>query len=165
MEIKISGKKIFWGLVIIVIVLAVAAWVWIAVEAINSPEGPSPYSAVYLTSGDIYFGKLSWFPQPHMTDVWYLNRSVGTNGQSQVSVVPLKTAFWGPVNGITLNPQQILFWTNLSNSSQLVKDMENPSLLQQQQAQSPSSFPGASSTVPAAALPPASSTVTAPAGH
>lgn len=153
MEVKITGKTFFWGIVIIVIIAAAVAWTWIAIIAMHSPEGPSPYSAVYLTSGDVYFGKLSWFPQPHMTDVWYLNRSMGANGQTQVSIAPLKDVFWGPVNDVTFNPQQILFWTSLSNSSPLVADMENPSLTQRQQAvtgSSPTVPSQASSSVPAA---------------
>ncbi len=153
MEVTITGKKIFWIIAVIVVVVAVAVWTWIAIIAMHSPDGPSPYSAVYLTSGDVYFGKLSWFPEPHMTDVWYLNRSVGANGQSEVSVAPLNGVFWGPVNEITFNSRQILFWTNLSNSSKLVADMENPSLVQQQQPVTQSSaatLPAATSSVPAA---------------
>ncbi len=153
MEVKITAKKLLWTVVIVLVIAGVAAWAWIAVVvATHSPDGPSPYSAVYLTSGDVYFGKLSWFPEPHMTDVWYLNRSMGANGQSQVSVTPLNGVFWGPVNDITFNPQQILFWTSLSNSSKLVADMENPSLAQQQPQAQPStaaSPAAASSTTPA----------------
>jgi hypothetical protein len=132
MEIKLTGKKIFWGIVILVVLIAIIAGVWMAVSASKDPNGASPYSAVYLTSGDIYFGKLSWFPQPHLTDVWYLQRSTDASGQTQVSVAPLKSVFWGPMDEVTLNANQILFTTRLSNSSQLVSGFENPQLLQQQ---------------------------------
>lgn len=131
MEIKLTGKKIFWGIVIIVVLVLIAAGVWMAVAASKNPNGESPYSAVYLTSGDIYFGKLSWFPQPHLTDVWYLQRTTDASGQAQVSVAPLKNVFWGPMDEVSLNASQILFTTRLSNSSQLVSGFENPSLLQQ----------------------------------
>ena len=161
MEIRISGKKIFWGIVIIVIIAAAVAWTWVTVAAMQSPDGPSPYSAVYLTSGDIYFGKLSWFPEPHMTDVWYLDRSVDSSGQTQVSIAPFQGAFWGPMDEVTLNPQQILFWTSISKSSQLVADLNNPSLLQQQsQGQSPASASSTPSTLPGSAT-----SSSAPAGQ
>lgn len=130
MEIKITGKKIFWGIVIILIIAAAAVWAWKEMASAQDPNGPSAYSAVYLTSGDVYFGKLSWFPTPHMTDVWYLNRSTTQSGQSQLAVAPLKNVFWGPVDEVNFNPAQILFWTSLSNGSQLVKGFENPSSLQ-----------------------------------
>ena len=133
MEIKLTGKKITWGIVVLVVLIAIGAGVWMAVSASKDPNGASPYSAVYLTSGDIYFGKLSWFPQPHLTDVWYLQRSTNASGQTQVSVAPLKSVFWGPMDEVSLNANQILFTTRLSNSSQLVSGFENPSSLEQQQ--------------------------------
>lgn len=129
MEIKLTGKKIVWGIVILVVLVAIGLWAWTEVASSKDANGPSPYSAVYLTSGDIYFGKLSWFPQPHLTDVWYLQRAADASGQSQISVAPLKNVFWGPVNEITLNQSQILFWTRLSNASQLVNSFENPQTL------------------------------------
>jgi hypothetical protein len=129
MEIRLTGKRVFWGIVVIIVIAGAATWIWMDVLAAQNPNGPSPYSAVYLTSGDVYFGKLSWFPSPHMTDVWYLNRTAGPNGQAQISVAPFKGAFWGPMDEINFNPKQILYWTRLSNASQLVKGLENPSSL------------------------------------
>jgi len=148
----VTGKKIVWSIIVIVVFVAIGAGVWMAIENANNPNGPSPYSAVYLTSGDVYFGKLSWFPQPHLTDVWYLQRATGADGQTQVSVQPLKNVFWGPVNDITLNTSQILFTARLSNASQLVNNFENPPSSEQPSASaSPTSstvFNGPSSVPP-----------------
>jgi hypothetical protein len=131
MEIRLTGKKIMWGVIVIVVLLAIGAGIWMAISTLKDPDGSSPYSAVYLTSGDIYFGKLSWFPQPHLTDVWYLEHTTGTDGQTHVSVAPLKNVFWGPVDEITLNAKQILFTTHLNKASQLVSGFENPQSLEQ----------------------------------
>ena len=149
MEIRLTGKKIAWGIVIIIVIAGAATWAWMDMIAGQNPNGPSPYSAVYLTSGDVYFGKLSWFPSPHMTDVWYLNRTTGPNGQTQISVAPFKGVFWGPMDEINLDPKQILFWTRLSNGSQLVKGLENPSSLQSG-APSSTGSSSASSSIPSA---------------
>jgi flagellar basal body-associated protein FliL len=148
MEIKLTGKKIIWSIIVLVVLVAIGVGIWMAVSASKDPNGASPYSAVYLTSGDIYFGKLSWFPQPHLTDVWYLQRSTDASGKTQVSVAPLKSVFWGPMDEVTLNASQILFTTHLSNSSQLVSGFENPQSLQQQAASSTAENPSgiASST-------------------
>ncbi len=142
MEIKITVKQIVWSAVIFIVVVALCAGIWIFTHSSRGPDGPSPYSAVYLTSGDIYYGKLSWFPQPHLTDVWYLQRSTAADGSSVVSVAALRNVFWGPVDEINLNPKNILFWTNLRNDSQLVSGFENP------QALSPGSPIGAASSAP-----------------
>ena len=133
-------KKFIFIFVVVVIVL-VAVGVWFGAQFFagqnQNPEGASGYSAVYLTTGDIYFGKLGWFPWPHMTEVWVLQR--GAN--QQLGVAPLKSAFWGPVDEIYLNPKEIVLWTSLRNSSQLAQALANPSTVQQQQAQPPSVSP------------------------
>lgn len=124
-----SKTAIIVGLVIIAIVLiAIGVWVGTAVfTAGANPAGPSPYSAVYLTTGDIYYGKLSWFPGPRLTDAWILQRTQNAQGQTQLGVVPFTSSFWGPVNEIDLNPNDIVFWTRLRNDSQLAQALANPS--------------------------------------
>jgi hypothetical protein len=119
-----------------------------------NPDALSPYSAVYLSTGDVYFGKLSWFPSPHMTDVWFIQRSQNQSGQVQTSLTPMKSLFWGPADEINFNSQDIVFSTRLKNSSQVVQAIENPSVLgQQQNAQGmgtdqPSPMPQAPETSP-----------------
>jgi flagellar basal body-associated protein FliL len=124
-----KGKAIFFGIIIIVIV-ALALWLGFVLAGMQSgsanPSAASPYSAVYLTSGDVYFGRLSWFPSPHMTDVWFLERNQSQSGETQLAIAPMKSVFWGPVDEINFNPQEILFWTRLMNSSQVVQSIENP---------------------------------------
>jgi hypothetical protein len=134
-----------------IIIIALAVWAGILIAGTQSSrsnsDGPSPYSAVYLSTGDIYFGKLSWFPAPHMTDVWFIERSQDQNGQAQTNIASLKSVFWGPVDEINLNAQDILFSTRLKNSSQIVTVIENPASLEQQgEVQG---APGAMSSSPA----------------
>ncbi len=111
----------------------------------------SPYSAVYLSNGDMYFGALSWFPKPRLSNVWLLQRQVDGNNQPQFSVAEFTKAFWAPVDEIYLNPKQIVWWSRLRNDSQLALVMNNPSLLdqQQQQSASTSTFKGQSTPPPA----------------
>ena len=129
-----KSKVIFFGIVIVVIVV-LAVWAGILIASAPSgsnPDAPSPYSAVYLSTGDIYFGKLSWFPSPHMTDVWFISRSQGQNGQTQTALAPWKSVFWGPSDEISFNAQDIVFSTRLMNGSQVVAAMENPAAVGQQ---------------------------------
>ena len=124
-------KKIIIFLVILLVVLIVVA-VWI-VSWLGRPStlAPSPYSEVHLSTGDIYFGKLSWFPSPHLTNVWLLQRGVDAQNQQQLSFVKFSNAFWGPIDRIELNPKQIMFWTRLQKDSATAKAFENPSSLPQ----------------------------------
>jgi hypothetical protein len=124
-----KNKIIFFG-ILIVVVIVLAVWVGILIAGMQSgsnPDSASPYSAVYLSTGDIYFGKLSWFPSPHMTDVWLITRSQDQSGQAQTSLIPFKSVLWGPMDEISFNSQDIVFSTRLKNGSQIVSAMENPS--------------------------------------
>jgi len=153
---------IFLGIVIVVVV-ALAVWAGIAIAGMSSgagsanPSAPSPYSAVYLTTGDIYFGKLSWFPSPHMSDAWYITRNQNQSGQTQLGLAPMKNIFRGPIGNVDFNAQTIVFSTRLLNGSQVVQAIENPSTLsgsqgnatgaaQQQQQQQGQQVPSPSST-------------------
>ena len=130
-----KGRTIIAALIVLLGLVLMGLGVWLGSLAFGSgsanPSGPSPYSAVYLSTGDIYYGKLSWFPSPHLTDVWLLQRQQDAQGQAQVAVEPFNSSFWGPVDEIDLNPRQIVFWTRLRNDSKLAQALSNPSLLEQ----------------------------------
>jgi hypothetical protein len=131
-----NKSKIVFFMIVIMVVIALAVWAGILIAGMRpagtNPDAPSPYSAVYLSTGDIYFGRLSWFPSPHMTDVWFIERSQNQNGQSQVGVVPMKSVFWGPVDEVNFNARDIVFSTRLRNGSQIVWALENPTAVGQQ---------------------------------
>ncbi len=146
------SKKLVLVLIVIVVVL-VASGIWLGSWVLSlskpNPSGPSEYSAVYVATGDIYYGKLEWFPLPHLKNVWLLQRTAGPSGQ-QLGIVPFPSAFWGPMDEVYLNPRQIIFWTRLRNDSQVAKAFQNPAILQQSQASPPppSNFQGPTSPPP-----------------
>lgn len=134
------SKKLLSILIVLVIVLVVIG-VWLAVMLTKpDSEKSSGYSAVVLVSGDIYFGKLSWFPWPKLTHVWLLQRTVDAQNQPQVGLTPFTSAFWGPTDELFLNPKEVVFWADLKKDSQVAKGLDNPQTLQppaQQQGQAP----------------------------
>lgn len=125
-----KGGNLFPVFIIIVLVL-VGFGVWLGISLGRSAAGgASPYSAVYLTTGDIYFGKLSWHPKLRLTNVWLLQRNVDSQNQTQLGLAPFTSSFWGPVDEIYLSPKQVVFWTRLSKDSAVAKAFDNPALLQ-----------------------------------
>lgn len=124
-------RIIIAALIVLLALVLMGLGVWLGSLAFGSgsanPSGPSPYSAVYLSTGDLYYGKLSWFPSPHLTDAWVLTRGQNASGQSQIGVEPFTSSFWGPVDEIDLNPREIVFWTRLRNNSQIAQTLANPS--------------------------------------
>ena len=125
-----NNKNLFLVFIIIVLVL-VGVGVWLGVSLGRARGGgTSPYSAVYLTTGDIYFGKLFWLPKLRLTNVWFIQRNVDSFNQPQLGLAPFASAFWGPVDEIYLSPKQIVFWARLSKASDVVKVLDNPAFLQ-----------------------------------
>jgi hypothetical protein len=117
-----KNQIILW-IVIIVVVVAVGIGVGMHLGQPDDATGASEFSAVYLSTGDVYFGKYSAFPSPHMTKTWYLQRSTDAQNQPQLGVAPLSSVFWGPVDDIKFNQKEIIFSVRLRNDSQVVKVM------------------------------------------
>ena len=78
------------------------------------------YWAVYLDSGDLYFGKLSEFPQLSLTDVWFLQSNAG-NEENPFSVEKLTNVFWGPQDKLYLNQENVIWRVELKDDSQIVQ--------------------------------------------
>ncbi len=125
---KVS-KGLIVTLIVVIVLLAIAIGVWAGVSLITggaSQPAISPYSAVYLSTGDIYFGKLDWSPAPHMEDAWFLQRGTDSKGNPTVGVYPFSQVTWGPSGDVYFNSQQIIFWTRLSATSSIAQLIANP---------------------------------------
>lgn len=151
----LSQKFLIVAGLIVLIFIGLGVWLGanIGSYANQSKQGePSEYSAVYLSTGDIYYGMLSWFPRPRLKNVWFLQKEVDQNNQAQLSIAPFRSAFWGPTDEIYLNSKQIIFWTRIRNDSQVLKAIQNQDLLQSSQSQatslSTSTFRGPSAPPP-----------------
>ena len=151
------SKKIIIGLVILVVIL-IGAGIWVGVYLASArSSAASPYSAVIMSSGDMYFGKLSWFPSPHMTNVVLLQRTVDDKNQTQLSLLPYPKVVWGPVDYISLNAKNIISWSSIRSDSQMVKAIEDPASFSNAPAsasQAPSSGGASSSTFKGPSTPP-----------
>jgi len=76
------------------------------------------YWAVYLNTGDIYFGKLSLFPRFSLSDVWFLQRNAD-DAQNYLSIAKFDDAFWGPQDKIYINEKNIIWKTKLREDGQV----------------------------------------------
>jgi hypothetical protein len=119
-------------LLIVVIVLLVLLTGFVIVREL---VGKPTYTAVYLKTGDLYFGKLVRFPyfglkQPYLLQV---NQ---TNQQNPLSVQRFKNVFWGPSDILKINRSEVVWYTTLRDDSDLAKVFtENPDLLPAAQPQ------------------------------
>jgi len=118
-EIRLN-KKFFSILVVVLFILVVIA-AWLS-AGVGEQKIESEYSAVYLATGEIYFGKLHRFPKFYLSDAWLLQRGVSSEtNPTGINILPFNQAFWGPTDKIYLNRDQVIFIAKLRNDSP-VKD-------------------------------------------
>ncbi|MEK7162114.1 MAG: hypothetical protein AAB729_05510, partial [Patescibacteria group bacterium] len=99
----------------------------------------SAYNAVFLTNGQVYFGKMSEASDGYTTlkDIYYLQvvQQPGLQGsgqteqqqqaQSQISLVKLGNELHGPVDEMKISKSQILFYESMKEDSQVVQAINN----------------------------------------
>lgn len=89
------------------------------------------FSAVYLTTGDLYFGRLVKFPSYGLKQVYTLQ--VNPQDQNQpFRVRRFRDIFWGPGDFMRINRDNVVWTVELDPSGQLATLFrENPNLLPQ----------------------------------
>ena len=87
------------------------------------------YSAVYLESGNMYFGKLHTFPKTYLTNFYFLKKN--NDSQTNVAIPYILSKFtdsmWGPEDYLALNKSKIIWMGKLKSDSAVVKAINNPS--------------------------------------
>ncbi|MEX1014309.1 MAG: hypothetical protein WDZ80_04080 [Candidatus Paceibacterota bacterium] len=122
-----SKSKVALLVVSIIAVLLIAGFiVWKAFIA--TPQ----FSAVSLTTGEIYFGKVVNFPTFGLKQVY----TIQINPESQenpVSIQRFANNFWGPEDFMKINRDNVIWVVDLDSSSQLAELIRNnPNLVNQQ---------------------------------
>lgn len=120
---KIAIFKVLLAIIIIAVV------VFLGLLSYKSSTGSvidgSKYQAVFLTNGQVYFGKLETVNSGYMrlSDIYYLQTSsatktdssiqASTSNSSNVELIKLGSEVHGPTDEMVINKDQILFFENL----------------------------------------------------
>jgi len=125
-------------LVLVIVVLAVAFSALhqrsdTSEKAVNKNE----FQALFLTNGQVYFGKLSNVGKKYvtLTDIYYLQvqtdssnqnlqQASGSTSNSKVSLAKLGSELHGPEDKMEVSAQQVLFWENLKSNSKVVQAID-----------------------------------------
>ncbi len=78
----------------------------------------NPYYAVYLQTGDMYFGKLSRFPKLTLSDVWFLQANTAEQGGAEL--IKYSNAMFGPKDKMEINKENVVWISKLEDDSQVV---------------------------------------------
>jgi len=94
------------------------------------------FQAVFLTNGQVYFGRLADLNHKYVTitDIYYLqvqqsngslqNASGSAANDSQVSLAKLGSELHGPQDEMSVSSTQVLFWENLKSDSKVVQAIQ-----------------------------------------
>ena len=83
----------------------------------------SDFYAVYLQTGDVYFGRLSRLPFG-LSQVYTLQVNP-QNQQVPINIQKFTNVFWGPSDFMKINREQVVWVTKLNPKSQLVELLKN----------------------------------------
>lgn len=130
-----SNKGLVWGLPIaaVVVVLALVGW-FIFTNTKVEPTGidTSRYQAVFLSNGQVYFGKLenysdnsfkiskAYYPQTQTTE----DDEEKTTSQSNIQLIRLGEEVHGPDNEMFILKDQIIYYENLKSDSKVSQLIE-----------------------------------------
>lgn len=142
-----SGQRIAAVIGAILVVALLAAWIiWRIVY------NATTYKAVFLTNGQVYFGKLyNGMANPlTLHDIYYLQQqnSQPQDGQQtdtsngSIQLIKLGNEIHGPKDFMRINADQVLFIEDLKDSGQVVKLIEQF----KKNGNAPTSTPSQSST-------------------
>lgn len=121
--------------VVLVVVVALIGWYLAANDLLpgqNKTAKASDWQALFLTNGQVYFGKLSNESGKYLNlkDIYYLQVAQSgdnkdqTNQQAQISLVKLGNELHGPTDEMRINRDQVLFIESMKNDSKVVDAIE-----------------------------------------
>ncbi len=90
------------------------------------------YQALFLTNGQVYFGKIIGMTADTVTmkDIYYLQQGVQNQekkdeaSNTQLQLTKLGKELHGPEDMMYVERSQVLFWENLKDDSQVVKNIK-----------------------------------------
>lgn len=153
-------------LVVSLIVVSLAITLFVGFAIIRGVSGgdsikSDQYQAVFLTDGQIYFGKLTGLNEEYavLEDIYYLQVEQqvqpdrAEEAASNISLAKLGNELHGPEDEMFINSDQILFWENLKDDGQVVTAINNfvssGAAEQAPAAQQPQTAPATSAPAPA----------------
>src|SRR5580692_11465199 len=109
-----------------VLVFAAAAW-HVVRDARNTHDEQvafaTPYQAVLLANGSVYFGKLEGYgtDRPVLTEVFYIVTQTNTETKQSANVLVKRGKEMHEPDRMYLNPQQIVFVEPVSTTSKVAQ--------------------------------------------
>ena len=110
------------NIIIAVVVVLVVLGAGVYFKKMDKNSG---YSIVYLTTKEVYVGKLTTFPELQLSDGYILNtvQDATDPKKTNFQLTPMSEALWAPQKGIHLVKDSVVFYGSLSDTSSIVKTL------------------------------------------
>ena len=127
------GKWLERGTVVLLIsvafiILAVAGLTFVGGNTEARAINQDKYQAVFLNNGQVYFGNIKRLNTSsiNLQNIYYLQTNsaegqAAAEANSNVSLVKLGCELHAPYDQMIINRDQVIFWENLQDNSQVVK--------------------------------------------
>ena len=125
--------------IVVLVVIVVLGYIFRDKLTHKQDANLSGYQALFLTNGQVYFGKLSRTDSDYvkLTDIYYLqvNQQLQPTGagtapaandqaQPQLSLVKLGNELHGPTDLMLVNRSQVLFFEDLKNDGKVAQAIQ-----------------------------------------
>lgn len=109
-------KKYKIAIVILIVILIAVIIYFTGFDSKSKKDN----SVVYLSTGEVYVGKLSTFPQFKLKDSYIFQVVTDSNDstKSNFQLIPVRDALWAP-KYLYLNKDQVIFYGPIKESSQI----------------------------------------------
>lgn len=118
-------RRLAINIVGIAIVLGVALAAYQLLDAGRQQHiDVSTYQAVYLTNGQMYFGKLQNTSGEYLTlKSAYMPQATSNQAQdtSASALIRVRDQLWGPTDSMAIRSSQVAFWQNLRDDSKVAQ--------------------------------------------
>lgn len=112
-----KNKLLLINIILLVIIALLAIYVFVFNKNINF-EIKKPYYAVYLQTGDLYFGHLcKFFSKYTLTNIYLLQR----DQKGEFSLQKFEQSAYQPEDKMILNKENIVWISKLRDESDVVK--------------------------------------------
>jgi hypothetical protein len=108
-----KSRNLFWITIILILATVIVVLLGKQYNWFNKTE----YAAVYLSTGELYFGQKSGLFSIKLDNSWLLNK----DDKGQYKLQEFKAAVWKPVGPMNISKDKIIFWTAIDESSDIAK--------------------------------------------
>jgi len=115
-----KNKPLLINIILIAIIALLAVYVFAFNKNINF-ETQRSYYAVYLRTGDLYFGHLcKFFSKYTLTNIYFLQR----DEKGELSLQKFEQSAYQPEDKMILNKENIVWFSKIKNESPLIPVLE-----------------------------------------